>query len=79
MKLNATTIQNIKLPATGRIDISDDKTTGLKLRISASGHRSWSLTFKDCSGMASGYSNTIVACWTWFAKIGESDRLMTSS
>jgi len=55
VKLYATTIQNIKLPTTGRIDISDDKTTGLKLRISASGHRSWSMTFKDSSGRAQRY------------------------
>lgn len=55
MKLYATTIENLKAPETGRIDISDDKTTGLKLRVSASGHKSWSMTFKDTNGRAQRY------------------------
>jgi integrase len=45
-KLLATTIGNIKPPATGRDEHPDSVVKGLELRISCTGARSWSLLYK---------------------------------
>ena len=45
-KLLATTIGNIKPPATGRDEHPDSVCRGLELRISHTGARSWSLVYK---------------------------------
>ena len=45
-KLTAVSIEKIPLPATGRIDVYDDQVPGLVLRVSSTGTKSWSFTYR---------------------------------
>ncbi len=45
-KLTAISIEKLALPATGRIDVYDDQVPGLVLRVSSTGTKSWSFTYR---------------------------------
>ncbi len=46
MKLTDKAIQKLKAPATGRLDVFDTEATGLHLRLSASGARTWRYVYR---------------------------------